>query len=208
MNKREFSFHVLKYGLLLFCMPMLTQSLHSPASAAEFSTPLFGGGGGNKSYNLDCGAGAVIVGVTSKTGMFVDAIGIICQRVKPNGSLGEEFTRGPVGGTGGVARTSRCNQGNVAQGIIVKAGQFIDDGTFLCSQWIPTQKQPQFSTSGLCQGDRCTTSFRGGQGSAFGVGGTQGDTFYCPSGKAGKAIRGRHGIYIDSLRFVCDNWDK
>jgi hypothetical protein len=34
------------------------------------------------------------------------------------------------------------------------------------------------------------------------------DSFACPPGKTGKAFRGKHGIYIDSTRFVCDTWDK
>jgi hypothetical protein len=207
MSKRWFSLNIVRRALFLFFIPLLVQSFPSPTRAAEYSTPMFGGGGGNQSYNLDCGPGSVIVGVISKTGMFVDAIGIICQRVNQNGSLGEEFTRGPVGGTGGVPRTGRCKQGNVVQGIIVRAGQVIDDGSFLCSPWIPAQKQPVFSASGRCLGDRCTTGFKGGDPHSGG-GGTQGDSFFCPSGKAGQAIRGRHGIYIDSLRFVCDDWNK
>jgi hypothetical protein len=171
----------------------------------EFKTPLFGGSGGNRSYNLDCGNQSVLVGVIYKAGMWLDAIGIICQQVDPQtGALGNEFTRGPVGGSGGGARTNRCNQGNAVQGIgIVFSGQFIERGTFLCSPWIPAQKSPVFSTSNRCTGDRCTTAF--GRSS---IGVFHGDNFFCPSGKAGKAIRGRHGIYIDSLRFVCDFWDK
>jgi hypothetical protein len=93
-----------------------------------------------------------------------------------------------------VARTSRCNAGNVVGGTIVLAGQFVDDGAFLCSPWLPDQRQPKFSASG-----RCTTGFKEGHG------GVQGDTFFCPSGKAGKAIRGKHGININSLHFVCDD---
>jgi hypothetical protein len=30
----------------------------------------------------------------------------------------------------------------------------------------------------------------------------------CPAGKVGKAIRGRRGSYIDSLRYVCDDYNK
>ena len=169
----------------------------------EFKTPLFGGSGGTRSYNLDCGNQSVLVGVIHKSGMWLDAIGIICQQVNAQtGALGNEFTRGPVGGSGGLARTRRCNQGNVVQGISVRSGQFIEAGSFRCSPWIPTEKKPVFSTSGRCTGDRCTTGF----GSNYG--GPNSDSFFCPSGKVGKAVRGRRGIYIDSLRFVCDFWNK
>jgi hypothetical protein len=170
----------------------------------EFKTPLFGGSGGTRSYNLDCGTQSVLVGVIYKSGMWIDAIGIICQQVNSQtGALGNEFTRGPVGGSGGLANTKRCNQGNVVQGISVRSGQFIERGLFLCSPWIPEQKKPVFSTSTRCSEDRCTTHF--GPDTVFY---SQLGYFFCPSGKVGKAVRGRHGIYIDSLRFVCDFWNK
>lgn len=61
----------------------------------EFITPLFGGSGGNRSYNLDCGNQSAIVGVIYKAGMWPDAIGIVCQQENAQiGTLGNEFTRG------------------------------------------------------------------------------------------------------------------
>jgi hypothetical protein len=32
--------------------------------------------------------------------------------------------------------------------------------------------------------------------------------YYCPDGKPAKALRGKAGFYIDSIRLVCDDWDK
>ena len=178
-------------------------SSSSSTTPTEFSTPLFGGGGGTSSYNLDCGNNSALVGVIYKAGMWLDAVGIICQQVNSQtGALGNEFTRGPVGGIGGLANTNRCNQGNVVQGIWVRSGSFIESGTFVCSRWVPSQKKPVFSTSTRCEGDRCSTNF----GSSYGA--PNSGNFFCPDGKVGKAIRGRHGIYIDSLRFVCDFWNK
>lgn len=191
--------------LSLLTIPRLKTLSSSSQSTTptEFSTPLFGGSGGTRSYNLDCGNQSVLVGVIHKSGMWLDAIGIICQQVNAQtGNLGNEFTRGPVGGSGGLARTKRCNQGNVVQGIAVRSGQFIEAGGFRCSPWIPAQKKPVFSTDTPCSGDRCTTIF------GSGYGGYNNGRFYCPSEKVGKAVRGRHGIYIDSLRFICDFWDK
>ncbi|MDH5426572.1 MAG: hypothetical protein OEZ57_01245 [Nitrospirota bacterium] len=179
-------------------------STSQSTTPTEFSTPLFGGSGGNRSYNLDCGNQSVLVGVTYKSGMWLDAIGIICQQVNPQtGALGNEFTRGPVGGSGGLARPTRCNQGDVVQGISVLSGQFIESGFLPCSPWLPAQKMPEFSTSTECRtgSGRCVAQFGTNYSSNSG-------RFHCPSGKVGKAIRGRHGIYIDSLRFVCDFWDK
>ena len=169
----------------------------------EFKTPLFGGGGGNRRYDLDCGNQSVLVGVISKSGLWLDAIGIICQQVNAQtGALGNEFTRGPVGGSGGLAKTKRCNQGNVVNGILIASGSFIEKGTFLCTRWIPAEKKPVDRRDANCSADRCTTSF----GNSWGVPNQTG--FYCPAGKVGKAVRGRRGIYIDSLQFICDFWNK
>lgn len=167
----------------------------------EYSTPLFGGSGGNQSYNLDCGNGSVLVGGVYKSGMWLDALGIICQQVNSQtGALGNEFTRGPVGGVGGSAKISRCPSGQVVQGIAIRSGQFVDGGTFFCRDWLTAQKQPRYSTKSHCEEGTCR-SF-GSQSGGYNA------TFFCPEGKAGKAFRGKYGTYIDTTRFVCDFWDK
>ena len=170
----------------------------------EFSTPRFGGGGGNRSYNLDCGSGSVMVGGIYKAGSWLDALGIICQQVNSStGALGREFTRGPVGGSGGIARIGRCHRGNVVQGVRGRTGQFVNSIGLRCSRWDASKKAPVFSEDAPCRegSDRCT---RVGSSS----GGDFSDSFYCPPGQVGKAFRGKHGIYIDSTRFVCDYWNK
>jgi hypothetical protein len=169
----------------------------------EFKTPLFGGSGGTRSYNLDCGNRSVLVGSIFKAGSWFDALGIICQRVNPQtGALGDEFTRGPVGGTGGNARIARCNDGDVAQGVSTRSGQFVNRLVIFCSRWDPSRKAPVFSGSTRCPS---------GENRCLGFGGTsagRSDAFFCPSGKVGKAFRGKYGSYTDSARFVCDLWDK
>lgn len=187
---------------LLTIQRLKALAARSPSSGSnEFSTPLFGGSGGNRSYNLDCGNGAVLVGATYKAGLWLDALGIICQQVNPQtGALEREFTRGPVGGSGGQARIARCRAGDVAQGIRAFSGQFINEFHMRCSQWEPGRKAPapgQFCNPGSVS---CLT--------IGGSGGAPSDLFLCPAGTVGKAFRGKHGIYIDSMRFVCDDWDK
>ena len=99
----------------------------------EFSTPLFGGSGGTRSYNLDCGNQSVLVGAIGNSGSWIDAIGIICQQVNAQtGALGNEFTRGPVGGSGGYAYTWRCNQALLEE----KSVLFFDGLTFLWHPWL------------------------------------------------------------------------
>jgi hypothetical protein len=190
--------------LTLQRLKRLAAARKSPKST-EFKTPLFGGSGGKRSYNLDCGSGSVLVGAMYKAGMWLDAVGIICQRVNAQtGTLEGEFTRGPVGGSGGIARTARCKQGRVVQGVSGFSRQFVHRIVMFCSQWEPSRKASVFTTSFNCLGDQA-------KGICVGFGRASGDRsgdFFCPSGKVGKAFRGKHGIYIDSARFVCDFWNK
>ena len=175
-----------------------SQSTASP----EFSTPLFGGSGGTRSYNLDCGNGSVLVGAMYKAGLWMDALGIICQQVNPQtGALEREFTRGPVGGSGGAARIARCGPGRVAQGIRAFSGQYINEFNMRCSQWEPSRKAPVFEGQ-ICNPDTVSCLAFGGSG------GARSDLFFCPAGTVGKAFRGKHGTYVDSARFVCHDWDK
>ena len=187
-------------GLSLLTIRRL-QSL-ARTTNTEFSTPRFGGSGGTRGYNLDCGSGSVMVGGIYKAGLWLDAIGIICRRVNAQtGALEGEFTRGPVGGSGGISKIRRCDSGKVVHGTRVKEGQFVNKISLFCSRWSPSEKTPNKGEGKECVlGEQCL--FLGG------VGGTISDVFQCPSGKAGKALRGKHGIYVDSLRFVCDFWNK
>jgi hypothetical protein len=107
-----------------------------------------------------------------------------------------------LGGSGGVALTHRCNQENVVQGIWMRSGQFLNLGPFFVAHEFPHRKVRYFRQVIIVRGIDARR--------ILGVP-TEDLTvviFFCPSGIAGKAVRGRHGIYIDSLRFVCDFWDK
>lgn len=203
---------MMKHRRLIFTVPSIMVVLLnmissgtwlSPASATEFTTPSFGGSGGVRSYNLDCGRGSVMVGLINKSGSWIDAIGIICRKVNARtGQLGEEFTRGPVGGVGGTARIEKCPSGAVMNTVVASSGQFVNHLGHVCYTWDAGRKRPN-------------GKFRDRNGNgAFVRAGTpctfcsRSDTFICPTGKAAKALRGRYGGYIDSLRFVCDGWDQ
>ena len=168
----------------------------------EFVTPSIGGSGGNRSYNLDCGTSAVLVGSIYKAGLWLDALGIICQRVNARtGALEDDFTRGPVGGGGGLAKIARCGQGRVVQGMSANSGQYINRILMRCSEWEPSRKAPIFGR--ICNPNSPSCTAFGGRMAAPGS-----DLFLCPQGKVGKAFRGRHGAYIDSMKFACDFWNK
>ena len=174
-------------------------------SAAEFSTPTFGGGGGSRSYNLDCGAGSVMVGLIHQSGSWIDAIGVVCRKVNSStGALGEEFTRGPKGGVGGVAKISKCYSGGVIGSAGAHYGQFVNYLFLGCYQWDAPRKRLG-SPQQVKDHDRQNFAVAGSFCSVFCK---QSSHFTCPSGKAGKALRGRYGGYVDSTRFVCDDWNQ
>ncbi len=177
------------------------------ASAAEYSTPIFGGSGGKYSYNLDCGRGAVITGLVFKSGSYVDAIGVLCRKVNAStGRLGEEFTRGPKGGYGGTPKERKCPSGAVINKVKAHYGAFVNFFATTCYVWDHRRKRP--GSIYKDQNGRGVYPRAGSPCSSIDFGCKRTEHFTCPSGKAGKAVRGRYGGFIDSLRFVCDAWDQ
>ncbi|MGD9850886.1 MAG: hypothetical protein AB7T38_06450 [Nitrospirales bacterium] len=172
----------------------------------EFVTPTFGGSGGNQSYNLDCGPGAVMVGILGKTGSWIDAIGVICQQVNPDGQLGAEFTTRTVGGTGGATKSDRCPSGSVVGSFSARTGSFVERTFMKCLGWDQPNKRPipLGSNHTLTVGNTVEI----GPGYTGNLLNLPNQGFDCPLPKVGKALRGRYGVYIDSIRFVCDDWDQ
>lgn len=171
--------------------------------SSEFVSPLFGGGGGNRSYNLDCGSGAVMIGVMGKVGMWLDSLGAICQRVNSNGQLGAEFTTRTTGGVGGAVEIKKCPSGRVSVGASAETGSFVEALVLNCWRWDAANKTFLNHASGdagfiwLAPEDYYINRFNPDH-----------DFFKCPASKVLKALRGKSGIYIDSIRFACDSWNK
>lgn len=162
--------------------------------AQEYQGPIWGASGGTNSYNLDCGSSGILVGVYGKLGFWVDQIGIICQLVKPDGTLGSSYTRGPVGGQGGSSATARCQTGQAVGGVGVRSGSYIEYVHLLCWPWVSSTRR--LNTSGPTWNK------------SFGQYSQQLQLFRCSDEKVGKALRGKHGSYIDSMQFVCDAYDQ
>ncbi|MGB0910067.1 MAG: hypothetical protein ACPGYT_06865 [Nitrospirales bacterium] len=177
------------------------------ARRTEFVSPMYGGSGGKRSFNLDCGSRGVIVGILGKAGTWVDALGVICQRINSNGQLGTEFTSKTVGGKGGKVKFRRCPEGQVMGSGSARAGSFIEMISMGCFNWDPANKQRR--------GRAADAVFLGPRKGLF-----DDSTFIssnpdardsrtiCPRAKVGKALRGKYGTYIDSLRIVCDEWNR
>lgn len=165
--------------------------------AAEQRSPRWGGSGGTRSYNMDCGSGGVLVGVTGKSGTWIDQMGVMCRRIASDGSLGGYFTRGPYGGSGGTSSgTHRCDGGNVVRGISGLAGSYVHQLHIFCEKWNPARKRREGGTTKV---------------PVFGKWGAflSENKFFCSGSSAVvKALRGRYGGYIDSVQVVCDTWNR
>ena len=162
--------------------------------AAEWASPLVGGGGGSRTYSLDCGNGAVLTGLNFKSGLNLDSLSAICRKINPDGTLGSTFTGPTTGGTGGFANTANCQAGKVAGSMTAWAGGVVNGIWLQCYEWKPSTRKISTSTTGGLM--------------AGGQGGFKQGPFPCPDGKPAKALRGKSGIYVDSVRLICDDWDK
>ena len=172
------------------------------AHAQEFKGPMWGGGGGTYSYNLDCGSTGVLVGLFGKTGQWIDQLGATCQKVNANGTLGSDFTRGPVGGTGGAGKNSRCKEGSVISAMSSSTGSFVDKVIARCCVWSAAIRRAD-------EGPSKCTGVQIGEYGVFGIFTLIWNAeVVCPADKVGKAVRGWHAYYIDSLQFVCDEYNK
>jgi hypothetical protein len=181
----------------------------SRPSTREWSSLLHGGGGGNRSLNLDCGSRGIMVGAFGKVGFWITQLGLICQSVNSRtGALGEDFTRGPVGGGGGQEKApTRCPENHVAVGFRIATGSYVHHIQFLCGLWNAREKRVREEDISFNTSDNPILRLFGAPHN-FGSGDFRPAAFGCTPEKVGKALRGRHGSSIDSVRFVCDNWNR
>lgn len=168
------------------------------SDAQEFKSAVWGGAGGSSSYNLDCGSSGVMTGVYGKTGTWIDQLGITCRTVKSDGTLGDTYTRGPVGGAGGTSLTRGCPAGWVIGRVESYSGSYINRVSLWCFAWSASSRRLDYAVP----------KYIGVLGGIAMPGTAFNEAVTCPAEKLAKAFRGKSGSYIDSLQFVCDNWDK
>jgi hypothetical protein len=165
------------------------------ACADEFVTPPAGGTGGDHGYNLSCGTDGVMVGLMGKWGLWIDSIGVICRKVNQDGTLGASFEVGPRGGPGGsTARTSSCDPANVVQRLETVTSSYAVRIRAICGSWSPgtrvVARPPDPNPPDDAEVGAYYTGDRG--------------RLECPTdGQPAKGIRGKHGVYIDSIALVC-----
>jgi hypothetical protein len=186
---------------LIFCLLAVAVGWEGAAQGAEFSSPTYGGSGG-QSYNLGCGSQAVLIGVQGKAGDWVDSIMAICRHVNANGTLGDTFTKGPTGGNGGSVRSETCPTGTVVESIFANTKfDFVSAVALGCDAWNAAQRR--LAQTSKLEG----VSFVRPQGVQLSiiVADLGNHRVKCPDGKPGNALRGKSGTYVDSIRLICDD---
>jgi uncharacterized protein YkwD len=145
------------------------------------------GGAGDASFHDVCPANQFLVGLTVKSGAWVDRMAIVCAPVNPDGSTGSHWN-GPNrgGGGGGAPTTKTCAPGQIINhmGFSLTAGnrQVL---LFHFGCYSPTNGQ--------------TGTFEMGASSSVFPPNNQD----CPRGEAATGIQGRSGIHVNAVGLIC-----
>lgn len=168
-----------------FILYMLTAS-----SVQSTVLPPQGGAGGG-SFVVEC-PGQYLVGVSLRTGGWVDAIAPLCASYLPAQDKFGKWKRGVrKGGSGGspLLKDSACPAdryiSSITIGLTAKS-QYLDYVLLFCSPI----KDRSAVTKVCAQSDR-------------GCGDIPSHDQACPTGEAATGIHGRYGAYVDSLGLVC-----
>ena len=171
-------------------LPLL--ALTSPDLPPQ-NLPVLGGTGGT-AFTRDCGAGRVLSGVRYRSGMVIDAIGLLCRPVLSDGKLGPETTIGTIaGGSGGTTHVAGCPSGTVLTGMFVKYGSYVSYIIGSCSTWRASTRT--FATPPSANTEDIGLALTAG---ATGVENCESQL------QPGAALRGRAASFIDALGLVCD----
>lgn len=162
---------------------------HAPDLPAQL-LPVYGGSGGT-AFSRDCGAGKVMSGLRFRSGLVLDAVGLLCRPVNADGTLGAETTVGTLtGGGGGTSFTVSCTSGRVVQGANIFYGAFVDGVQLLCRDWSAATR---------------TVSSSGGYFPMAGrSSGNQAREVCEEPTQPARAIRGRSASLVDAIGFICN----
>ncbi len=140
------------------------------------TSPVFGGRGGDRAYNIELPSGNYAVGLVGRSGNFLDAIGLAYLPLAMR-----DFQQTSIaGGRGGTTFADKnIPQGAIVSAVRVRGGDFIDS-----VQMIYT----------LTDGRTFEGPVHGGQGGRSSLFRLERDEYIT-------GISGRHGNYIDSLVF-------
>ena len=153
--------------------------------------PVYGGSGG-AAFTRSCGADKVMTGLRFRSGMLIDAIGLLCRPVSESGALGSVTTVGTLaGGGGGNSTVIRCAGGSVVARAFIEYEGYVENVILYCRPWTPATRKfggsevmvPLYSRGRADRTgeNKCENSLQPAVG-----------------------IRGREGMFVDALGFICD----
>jgi hypothetical protein len=191
--------------LLAAWLPCLTRGATGrPRQDVAQYLPLIGSSRGT-AFTRQCPADQVLTGVRARLGRVIEAIGIKCRPVLPNGSLGEESDIGTLtGGTSGTFGNGSCPPGSVAVGQAGSAANPSGVVMFVlrCRRWDPATRSWGGATTALIQlltGAAPAITVSAAQQSA-----TQESVDCARQTQPATHLRGRVGTIVDALGVTCD----
>jgi hypothetical protein len=155
--------------------------------------PVYGGSGGT-AFTRECGTGYVLTGIRVRSGIYLDAIGVLCRQVRSDGTLGSETTVGTLsGGGGGTSATASCPSGKVVAKARMSFSSYAEFLYIFCRDWHSSTRTVGPSTTE-------TVNFVGNTFST-----ANWATEACEStAQPARGIRGRSAVFVDALGFICD----
>ena len=138
-----------------------------------------------------------MTGFRARSGLALDAIGLLCRPVGDDGQLGGEEAVGALaGGTGGTASSARCPRDSVAAGATVYHSTSVVVGlTITCRNWIASSRRfGTSSTTRLAVGIVAATT-----GLAVARGGMCAEDL-----QPIRNLHGRSGTLVDALGITCN----
>ena len=178
--------------MLLFAGAVIPLAPSATALPPQY-LPIYGGQGGN-GFTRSCGTGKVLTGLMVRSGVFVDAVGILCRTINSNGTLGPESQVSSLAGGGtGTLNPRRCDSGQVVYGANINYGSFVNKMYVFCGPWDASQRK-----------------WASGSNNGFS---TNAPPLVSPTSEQElcevrtqpvNGIRGRASALVDAIGFICD----
>ncbi len=158
------------------------------ASAAMAATETIGGPGGG-AFRIACGSGRFVVGLTGRSGDWMDQVAPVCVKVDVDGHWTEAPSARPAtGGSGGGPFTTMCPRDFVVTGYYGYSGKYVFNLGLTCRQDGLNGSRWASPSPVLVGGNLGVTSSAGGN---------------CGASYAASAIIGSSGIYVDRFGLDC-----
>lgn len=166
-----------------------------PSAASARSTPALGGGGGGE-FQSGCPINSYMIGVSGRTGAWIDAIQPVCARWNVRTQQLDSAGRGPLaGGNGGGPNTKMCAYRQAVSGWEIGQRRY---GGGVVVHWVRLRckdLQPEPAGEGL---------IRERFGSYDDTPNGDWADHRCPPGELATGIYGRHGAFLDRAGLFCD----